>query len=202
MKNSIPPTANINDALSQLGYKFQTMSPSIRPISDVPVRGSAYTVNCYAGATYAVEEAVEKASPGDVLVVYGESYPGGVLMGGLLSRRAKSRGIAGAIIDGAVRDIKEVQKMNWPFYAVHVTPRNGTHDRIGQNQIPISCGGVVVNPGDMIVADSDGVVCIPVGILDEALSTARKIEERENFITEAIDSGLSISEAVEKFNQK
>lgn len=194
-----PSSANLSDALGQLGYKFQTLHSRIRSITGISVWGPAYTVQCYPGATYAVEEALEKAAPGDVLIVAGEAFTEAVLMGGLMSGRAKQRGIAGAIVDGAVRDIAELRKLKWPVYAAGVTPRAGTFAQLGQLQSTVSCGDVVVRPGDMVVADDDGIVVVPFPILDEAVERAWEIEKKESFITKAIAEGLSLPEAVREY---
>ncbi|MSR65045.1 MAG: RraA family protein [Verrucomicrobiae bacterium] len=116
---TIPAVANISDAMGQLGLKFQTMHSRVRPVfTPIYLSGHAYTVQCYPGATWAVEEAIEKAKPGEVLVVNGENYAGAVLMGELMSGRAAKRGIAGAVIDGAVRDTVT----QWKFASRKLNP--------------------------------------------------------------------------------
>ena len=199
LEMAFPSSANVSDALGQLGYKFQTMHSRVRPITGLSMWGPAYTVQCYPGATYALEEALEKAAPGDVLVVGGEAFTEAVLMGGLMSTRAKQRGMAGAVIDGAVRDVAELRRVNWPMFASGVTPRAGTFAQIGQWEVAVACGGVVVQPGDMVAADEDGIVVVPAAILDEALERAWEIERKENFIAKAVQEGLSLAEAVREY---
>lgn len=194
-----PSSANLSDALGQLGFKFQTLHSRIRPITGLAVWGPAYTVQCYPGATHAVEEALEKAAPGDVLVVNGEAFTGAVLMGGLMSGRARHRGIAGAVIDGAVRDVAELKSLHWPVYAAGITPRSGTFDKLGQQKAAVSCGDVVIHAGDLIAGDDDGVVAIPSHVLDEALQRAWEIEQKETFIARALENGLSLPEAVQEY---
>jgi RraA family protein len=190
-----PSSANLSDALGQLGLKFQTLHSRIRPITGLPVRGPAFTVQCYPGANSTVEEALEAASPGDVLVINGEAFPEAVLMGGLMSSRAKQRGLAGAVIDGAVRDVAELRQLQWPVFAVGLTPRAGTIAKLGQLNVPISCGDVVIRSGDMIAGDEDGIVAIPALEVEKTLALAREIENKEAFIKEAIERGLSLQEA-------
>ena len=202
LNRRFPSTANLSDAMGLLGYKFQTLHNRIQPVTNVSVWGPAYTVQCYPGATYAVEEALEKASPGDVLVVDGEGYTGAVLMGGLMSGRARQRGLAGAIIDGAVRDVEELRKHRWPVYAAGITPRAGTFAQLGQLEIPVSCGNIIVQPGDMIAGDADGVVAIPAAILDQTLEAAWDIENKENYIAAALENGLSLPEAVQEYKNR
>jgi 4-hydroxy-4-methyl-2-oxoglutarate aldolase len=193
---TIPSVANLSDAMTQLGLKFQTLHSRIRPVfTPIGLFGPAYTVHCYPGATWAAEEAIEKAKPGEVLVINGENYAGAVLMGELMSGRAKKRGLAGTVIDGAVRDTVSLRKASWPMFASHVTPRAGTFDKLGQQQIAISCGEVVVHPGDFIAGDDDGVVVIPRARLDAVLAKAREIERKERFIARAIRKGLSLAQS-------
>lgn len=190
-----PSSANLSDALGQLGLKFQTLHSRIRPLTGLPVRGAAFTVQCYPGANSVVEEAIESASPGDILVINGEAFSEAVLMGGLMSSRAKQRGLAGAVIDGAVRDVAELRQLQWPVFAVSLTPRAGTIAKLGQLNVPISCGDVVIRPSDMIVGDEDGVVAIPACELEKTLKLAWEIENKEAFIKAAIERGLSLDEA-------
>jgi len=195
-----PSTSCLSDALGRLGFKFQTLDSRIRSITNVALWGPAYTVQCYPGATWAVEEALEKASAGDVLVINGEGFLGAVLMGGLMSTRAHHRALAGAVIDGAVRDVAELKKLNWPVFAAGVTSRGGTMSKLGQVDITISCGGVSVQPGDLIVGDEDGVVSVPSSVLDDALELAWEIEQKEEFLTAALKNGCSLQEAVRQLD--
>ena len=201
--NSIPSVANLSDAMGQLGLKFHTMHSRIRPVfTPVHVSGPAYTVQCYPGATWALEEAIEKAPRGSLLVVDGGNYTEAVLMGELMSGRAAKRGVAGAIIDGAVRDTAMLRKVRWPIFASGITPRAGTFDKLGAQQITVSCGGVVVSPGDLIVADDDGIVVVPSRRSVEVIERARHIEEKERFLASAIRKNLSLAKGVAGYNRK
>ncbi len=195
--NHIPSSAALSDALRQLGFPFQALRGSFRaPFSPVKLSGPAYTVRCYAGATWALEQAIEKAPEGSVLVVDGGGFREAVLMGGLMSLRARMRGIAGAVIDGAVRDTQELIAAAWPLFSTATTPRAGTTDAIGDLCVPISCGGVSVSPGDHVIGDDDGVVIIPSAQWEAALQTAIAIEEKERFIESKLMEGRSIPEAI------
>lgn len=195
----IPSSANLSDALGQLGFKFQTLHSRLRSITGLHLWGPAYTVQCYPGGTHAVEEALEAAAPGDVLVVNGEGFTEAVLMGGLMSARARKRGLAGAVIDGAVRDVAELARLQWPVFASGVTPRAGTLAKLGQQQRPIACGNVCIQPGDLIAGDEDGVVAIPREMAEEALQLAREIERKEACIARSLENGLTLSEAVKHY---
>lgn len=196
-KEDIPPSANMSDALNGLGYGFQAMQSTMRPIiPDVALSGPAYPVCCYAGATWALECAIEEAPAGTVLVVDGNHYREAVLMGGLMSLRARTRGLLGAVIDGAVRDISELKNAAWPVFSTAVTPRAGTHAQQGVWNTPITCAGVLVSPGDWVIGDNDGVVIVPKAILNEALEAARAIKRKEQFLEAALSEGQSLQEAV------
>jgi 3-hexulose-6-phosphate synthase/6-phospho-3-hexuloisomerase len=121
-------------------------------------------------------------------------------MGGLMSLRANKRGLAGAVIDGAVRDVAELRKARWPVFATAITPRAGTHDQQGAWNTPISCAGVVVSPGDWVVADDDGVVVVPQAIWDDAMAAAQAVERKEQFIAAALLAGDSLADAFAKWN--
>lgn len=195
--DSFPPAANFSDALRRMGHSFQTLDGAIRPVF-TPVRlyGEAFPVRCYAGATWALEQAIEEAPEGSVLVVDGGGFTGSVLMGGLMSLRARMRRLAGAVIDGAVRDVQELRQAGWPVFARATTPNAGTHDQQGAWNLSVTCGNVVVHPKDWIVADEDGVVVVPSSLWSEAKQQATAIEKREAEIEKFLREGLSLAEAV------
>ncbi len=195
------PVANICDALARLGYPSQTVDPALRPLyTPMELEGPAWPVRCYAGATWALEQAIEEAPEGSVLMVDGGGFGGGVLMGGLMGLRARKRGLCGAVIDGAVRDTAELRAAGWPIFKRFVTPRAGTHDQQGEWGRPLCCGGASVAAGDWIVGDDDGVVVIPVRLKDEALRAAREIQAREEAIAREIERGYSLALAVARLN--
>lgn len=188
--------------MSGLGLKFQTMGRGMScPFHPVRLYGPAYTVACYPGATWAVEQALEEAPEGSVLVINGEGFSGAVLMGGLMSLRAARRGLAGAVIDGAIRDLPEIRERRWPMFATAVSPRGGTHDQIGGAGQPVSCAGVVVHPGDHVIGDDDGVVVVPAARWEEVLQQTRLIEKKEAFLTERLMANQSLGQAVAEWKQ-
>src|SRR3954469_10088148 len=115
--------AHVSDALRRCGCAFQSIDGAIAPVSaEMRVAGEAFTVRCYPGATWAMEQAIELAPAGTVLVVGGGGWPNPILMGGMMSTRAQARGIAGAVIDGAVRDTAEIAKLGFPVFSRYVCP--------------------------------------------------------------------------------
>jgi 4-hydroxy-4-methyl-2-oxoglutarate aldolase len=189
-------SANVCDAMRSCGKTFQAMDPGIRNLSlTMSMAGPAFTVRCYPGATWAVEKALELAQPGDVLVIDGGGFPDAVLMGGLMSTRAHARGLAGAIVDGAVRDIDQIIAIDFPMFARHITPRGGTFAEIGEWSTTICCGRLPVRPGDWIVADSSGIAVVPLEMVDEVFDATKAINAREARMLHHLEQGKSLSEA-------
>ena len=196
-------SANISDALRSLGKHFQAMDGGIRPVaSSMAVAGPAFTVRCYPGATFALEKALELAKPGDVLVVDGGGYPDVILMGGLMSTRCKHRGIAGAILDAAVRDIDDIVALNFPVFSRYICPRAGTFAEIGECQTVICCGRLPVSPGDWVVADASGIVVIPADLLNATIEKASAINLRESRIAHHLQSGKTLGESAAAANDQ
>lgn len=194
-------SAHVSDALRSCGLAFQGVDGGIRPLAGtMRVAGPAFTVRCYPGATWAMEQALELAPPGSVLAVDGGACPDVILMGGLMSTRAKARGLAGAVLDAAVRDVDEIIALDFPVFSRYVCPRAGTFDQIGEWQTIICLGRVPVRPGDWIVADSTGVVVVPVEHLRQVQEHARRIIGREQAIAPLLRTGMSLTEAAASLN--
>jgi 4-hydroxy-4-methyl-2-oxoglutarate aldolase len=195
--------AAVSDALRSLGKPFRSADAGIRPVDlSMSLAGPAFTVRCYPGATWALEEALERASPGDVLAVDGGAAHDVILMGGLMSRRAKVRGIAGAVLDAAVRDVDDIIEMGFPVFSRYVCPRAGTFDKIGEWQTTVCIGRVPVNPGDWVVADGSGVAFVPPDLLDAVFAKAQQIIAREAAIRSGLDAGLPLAQAAARADGK
>lgn len=191
-------SANVSDALRALGLHFQAMDGGIRPLHpSMATAGPAFTVRCYPGATFAIEKALELARPGDVLVVDGGGYPDVILMGGLMSTRLKQRGVAGAILDAAVRDVDDIIALNFPVFSRYVCPRAGTFAEIGECQTLICCGRIPVTPGDWVLADASGIVVIPANQLSATVEKAQAINQREGQIARHLREGKTLAQAAE-----
>lgn len=172
-------TANISDVLDSLGV----LHPDIHSIvPGAKMIGRAFTVKAYPGSILTVHKALTEAGPGDVIVVDGEADArGGALLGEIMALECQTKGFAGAVIDGAVRDVDGLIELGFPVFARAITPRVGTNRRLGQTQVPVTCGGVVVHPGDLIVGDDNGLVVVPRDReegLPEALEALLVKEER------------------------
>ena len=176
-------TAQVSDALFRLGTKQGTMDAGIKPVvPDVQAVGPAFTVKTYPGATHGSGLALQHAQPGDVVVIDGEGFDRSILWGGIFSAQAVKKGLAGTVIDGAVRDIDDVRELGYPLFARYVCPRAGAFEQQAEMQIPITCAGALVNPGDLIIGDNMGVVAVPQARVEEVLAKAEEIREKEERI--------------------
>ncbi len=174
-------TANISDALFRMGHKDRTMRARIKPVdASMRLAGPACTAWAYPGGTYASGLALDAAEPGQVIVIDGKGYLENILWGEIFSYLAVAKGIAGAVIDGSVRDIDGVRAAGFPLFAAGISPGAGTGDKLGEVNITIQCGGVVVNPGDWVFGDQLGVVVVRPHELDEVLDWCRQIVEKES----------------------
>lgn len=188
------PTAALSDAQTGL----TTLHPAISSrVPGAKLVGPAFTVLCLTGSIITVHRALLAARPGDVLVIDGQGDPSSALFGELMARDAKAAGLAGVVVDGAVRDVRGLCELGFPAFARWVTPRVGTNRRLGPIDVEIACGGVVVKPGDWIVGDDDGVVVVPKPHLLPLVEAGLTIEEKERQIAARIDRGERIADVLQ-----
>jgi len=160
-------TPDISDLLNRL----YAVDPTIHCLtgSHHSLCGLACTVKVFPGDNLMVHKSLDVAKPGDIIVVDAGASKLNAVLGDLVSTKAKHRGIQGFVIDGLVRDLPGILELDWPVFARGTTPTGPLHRGPGEVNFPITCGGVVVNPGDIIVADQAGVVVIPQEIAAELL---------------------------------
>jgi 4-hydroxy-4-methyl-2-oxoglutarate aldolase len=158
------------------------------------VFGPAFTVRCQ-DDFLGVLRAIETAPPGHVIVVDGGARQT-ALGGELFARGAIVRGLGGIIVDGGYRDIGYVSGCPLPVYSRFITPLAGTTTKLGELQIPITCGGVVVRPGDMILADDEGIVVIDPDRLAPLLDAAATVKAGESRVIDRLDAGMPLSAAL------
>lgn len=185
-------TSNISDALHR-GNSCRDIRPVLENIKLV---GRAFTVKTYPGDWAKPVEAIDKADKGDVIVI----DAGGVapaVWGELASWSAKQKGIAGVIIDGAIRDVPEIKKLKFPAFAKIITPQAGEPRGLGEIGIPVDIGYVKVFPGDWIVGDDDGVVVVPQAKSAEIANRAMDVLEKENRVRKEIKEGSTLSQVTE-----
>ena len=167
------------------------MDPTIRCLtgSHHQLCGPACTVKVFPGDNLMVHKSLDVAKPGDVVVVdAGRSYMNAVL-GDLISNKGKHRKIAGFVVDGLVRDLPGILEIDYPVFARGTTPVGPLHRGPGEVNFPICCGGVVVNPGDLIVADAAGVVVVPREIAAELLDRLKQHEQTNAAYLAAVKRG-------------
>ncbi len=194
--------STVGGALDALGIEGLVVPP-IRPVApDRKFAGPAFTVNVAVGAlgTFAPEEFdipayVDNAAPGDVIAI----DAGGAMvsmMGGAAATAAKLRGVAGIVVDGGVRDLAEIIDSGMDLFVKHAVPVSGrTRVRTAATQVPIKLENVTVHPGDILVGDSTGVVCIPRARLREVYERAEKAEAMDRVIFENVRAGKGLREA-------
>lgn len=160
-------TPDVSDLLNRL----YAMDGAIRNlVNDDVVVGPAITVKLYPGDNLMLHKSLDVAHPGDVLVVDTSMNGTTAVIGDLVTQKAKHRGIAGVIVDGLVRDLPALRQVGLPVFARGVTPKGPLHRGPGELGYPVSCGGVVVNPGDIIVADENGIVVVRCDFAEELIN--------------------------------
>lgn len=169
------PAANIGDAQERIG-----VASGLSPVwTGAKLAGPAFTVWTRPGDNLFIHRALDAAQPGDVIVINGGGDVSRALIGDLIGIRAKSMGIAGFVIDGAVRDADALAACGLPVFARSVTPAGPYKFGPGRLQIPVAIAGVVVSPGDIVVADADGVVVVRREDAEHVLLEAERIEAGE-----------------------
>jgi RraA family protein len=168
-------TPDISDLLNRL----YAMDPAITCLTGSHHRlcGPACTVKVFPGDNLMVHKSLDVAKPGDIVVVDAAGSTMNAVLGDLVSTKAKHRQIAGFIVDGLIRDLPDIIALDFPIFARGTTPIGPLHRGPGEINFPISCGGIVVNPGDIIVADAAGVVLVPREIAEELLHRLQNYQE-------------------------
>jgi len=171
------PLANVGDSMNRV---FGS-GPRLKPMhgDGKVLAGPALTVRTRPGDNLLVHHALDIASPGDVIVVDAGGDLTTAIIGGIMARIALRNGIAGLIIDGAIRDVAEIQTMGLPVYAAGVSHRGPYKDGPGEINTAISIGGMVIETGDLILGDSDGFIAVPYGQTEEVLAKAQAKQRAE-----------------------
>ncbi|WP_306119044.1 MULTISPECIES: RraA family protein [unclassified Roseitalea] len=202
--------ALISDVLDDLGQTRQTMPPHIRPLDDTRILvGRARTMlyaDVYAPPRpdenhYELEiRLVDDLKPGDVAVASCGATGRIAPWGGLLSTAATMRGATGALMDGMVRDIKDIRQMGFPVFAAGIAPLDSAgRGKVIEIDVPVECGGVLVHPGDIIFGDADGCAVIPRQIENEVLEAGRDKLARENSTRKALLDGRLLADVYDEF---
>ena len=180
--------------LADVAGRRGTMDGRIAPLApEMRVAGPAFTIEVRAGDNLMIHAAMSMARPGDVLVVDGKADRSCALMGSIMMNACRKLGLAGVILDGAVRDTEELRELGFPVYAVGANPNGPTKFVPGRINWPISCGGVAVNPGDLVVGDADGVVVVEREKAPSLLEAAAKKVAEERARISDITAGRNLS---------
>ena len=179
------PVANISDVMQRL----TAGGPSLRPMHAGGVlAGPAFTVKSRPGDNLFVHKAIAMAAPGDVIVADAGGDTTNAIIGELMVRTASRKGIAGMVINGAIRDLDSISQGAFPVYASGVTHRGPYKNGPGEINTTISLDGMVIEPGDLIVGDADGLLCVPYEQADDILKWASEKNALEANIIRDIDN--------------
>lgn len=176
------PVANIGDCMNRMSC----IDSRIRPLNSAPLLGTAFTVKTRPGDNLLLHKAIDMAAPGDVIVVDAQGDTTNSITGELMILWMQGRGVAGLIVDGAIRDCGAIRKMDFPVYASGIQPKGPYKDGPGEINVPVCCGGVVIKPGDILAGDEDSVIVIDPQDAPEVLEKAREIMAKEAVMMEAI----------------
>jgi 4-hydroxy-4-methyl-2-oxoglutarate aldolase len=178
--------ATVHEAIGRSGY----LGPRLRPVYlGTRISGVAVTVLCWPGDNLMVHTAVEQCRPGDILVITTTSPCTDGLLGELVATSLQVRGVRGAVIDGGVRDVAELHDMGFPVWSAAVSAQGAVKVTPGAVNVPVAVGGQLIHPGDAIVADDDGVVCVPRTQVDDALGAAQARVAAEEVSRAALRAG-------------
>jgi 4-hydroxy-4-methyl-2-oxoglutarate aldolase len=184
-------SATVHEAMGKRG----AMHSSIRPIySGMRLCGPAVTVKSQAGDNLMLHKALYMAKRGDVLVADMGQLTEGASWGDIMTWQAKVRGVAGLVTNGSVRDTLEIKEIGFPVFSKAISIKGPVKETLGLVNHQISCAGVVVNPGDIILGDEDGVVVIPLQEAAEILQKSKERVAQENKIIERIKAGENMFE--------
>lgn len=187
--------ADLHDALSPAERSAGLLNSSIRPIvPGVRVCGQAVTAFCAPGDSLMAHCALYLARPGDVLVISNGGVPHGALWGGYVAFDAKTFGIAGTIVDAPVRDTAFIRELGYPVWASSVSVSRAGKTGEGYVNLPVSCGGSLINPGDIIVADDDGVLAFSPQHVQAMVNAVRSRAQMESELRRRMQAGERLFE--------
>lgn len=197
------PSCIVADVQERSGVMRSYLRPLVPGTKFV---GPALTVRLQPGDEVDCLDALAVAQAGDVIVVDAAGETETAIWGGLMARLCKMKGVAGAVVDGAIRDTDEIRDLAFPIFSKAIVPRS-THSPFSGRMEPIEvnvviqCGGVVVRPGDILVADEVGVTVVPLEAAGEVLARAREQAEQEERTRARIQEGKTVEELLEEFGR-
>ena len=209
LRDPVHSTGNVADAVDEATGARGWMSSDMKPILDTKIVGRAATalmrpVLRTDGRKYQnhLLEILDQAEAGSILVYVMQDGLEIAAMGNLMATTAKVRGLAGVVIDGAVRDVTEIRQIGLPVWSRRVSPATSVGRMVSvDKQIPVQCGGVTVNPGDYLVADADGVVVIPQAAAERVVELLAQYADKEARMVPIINETRSMLKAIERYNR-
>lgn len=201
--------ASVSDAMEQLYGQRSYMTHDMRPLAPAKFAGPAVTVMLTKGehkegsaASQGMLDAIDDSPAGSVYVMVVEDGGNFAGIGGLMATAMKYRGFAGAVIDASVRDTPQIRKLQFPVFSRGVAPSTTiNHYRVTGVNVPVTCAGVRVNPGDIVTADEDGVAVVPQAKAAEVLKKSQELDDTEHRMIPFIEKFRSIREAVKQFGR-
>jgi len=183
------PTPDIADCMN----RFFCVTSEIKMINETSrlrMAGSALTVKTRPIDNLMVHKALDMAKPGDVIVVDASGDMNSAILGEIMVTMAMKKNLAGYLIDGCIRDSGAIKKMDFPVFARGISPKGPYKDGPGEVNLPVSCGGIIIKPGDIIVGDEDGVVVIPPDQAEYILEKTKEKAEKGKKILEKVKKGI------------
>jgi regulator of RNase E activity RraA len=182
--------------------RFNFMDTGIQSRSKLPLCGLAVTVRCRPADNLMVHKAIGVGQPGDIVVVDTCGSTTTAVFGDLMCHSAVARRLGGIVVDGAIRDVAGISALGFPAFSRTVSAGSCDKDGPGEINVPISCGGVVVMPGDVVIGDDDGVVVVPHQHADEVLRLVAALVDRERARVAEIEAGVHIRPDIDETLRK
>lgn len=188
---------SVTCAISDCMGRFGAMRSELRPLFEsIRFAGAAVTARTLPGDLAAVFKAIDVSGPGDVVVVDTRGSKDTAFWGENMTISAMNRGIAGAVVDGACRDVVEIRRLKFPLFSTGIVPSVAAIAGYGEVNVRIQCAGQAVSPGDVIVADENGVVVVPVGAAEDVLDRTRRLLDTEHVLQDRLRAGATIGELI------
>lgn len=188
------PTGNIADNNNSVPNQG-VMDTAIKPVDPkMKMIGRAFTAQCFPGDNLALHQAIYEAKPGDVLILDVHGYSNAGHFGDIMATACKQYGLAGVVIDGSCRDAEDIRELGFPVFVRAFNPSGTVKESLAKTNIPVHCGGIQVNPGDIVFGDCDGVVVIPQDQEDIVFERAMDKFHHEQEIVEQLNAGKTTLE--------